>query len=198
MAREWPVRLLILPSTTDGGPATTVDNKGYTTMLPAGSYTLTAAFTPTVPADFNNLTSGQISTTVQLTVNQATPKITWANPKAIIYGTALSSTQLDPTVSTLMPGTTTAVPGTFSFTATPKTGITTAVDSTGFTTVLPAGSLYAHRYLHADRHNELHGVGNRRQSDYGEQENAGDYLEHTGGHRLRNPAQQYAVERECL
>ena len=29
-----------------GGPAITLDNKGYPTMLPAGSYTLTAGFTP--------------------------------------------------------------------------------------------------------------------------------------------------------
>ena len=123
-----------------GGAPITVDNKGYTTILPAGSYTLTAAFTPTVPADFSNLTSGQLSTTVQMTVNQATPKITWATPKAIIYGTALNSTQLDPAVSTMAPGATTAVPGTFSFTATPKGGSATAVDSTGFTTVLPAGT----------------------------------------------------------
>ena len=33
--------------------------------------------------------------TVALTVNKATPAITWATPAAITYGTALSATQLD-------------------------------------------------------------------------------------------------------
>jgi hypothetical protein len=42
-----------------------------------------------------------------LQVNQATPKITWAKPAAIVYGTALSSTQLDATAS---------VPGAFTYT----------------------------------------------------------------------------------
>ena len=32
---------------------------------------------------------------MQLTVNQATPAITWATPAAIPYGTALSATQLN-------------------------------------------------------------------------------------------------------
>ncbi len=37
--------------------------------------------------------------TVQITVNQATPSITWPTPAAITYGTALSATQLDATAS---------------------------------------------------------------------------------------------------
>ena len=37
--------------------------------------------------------------TVQLTVNQAAPTITWATLAAITHGTALSSTQLDATAS---------------------------------------------------------------------------------------------------
>ena len=43
---------------------------------------------------------------VQLTVNQATPTITWATPAPIAAGTALSATQLDATAS---------VPGSFMY-----------------------------------------------------------------------------------
>ena len=42
-----------------------------------------------------------------LTVNQATPTVTWAAPAAITYGTALSATQLDATAS---------IQGTFAYT----------------------------------------------------------------------------------
>jgi hypothetical protein len=42
-----------------------------------------------------------------LTITQASPTVTWANPAPIFYGTALSATQLDATAN---------VPGTFSYT----------------------------------------------------------------------------------
>jgi hypothetical protein len=60
------------------------------TVLTAGSHTLSVTITPTDTADFNTATA-----TVPQTVNQATPTITWVAPATIIYGTALSSTQLD-------------------------------------------------------------------------------------------------------
>ncbi len=47
-------------------------------------------FTPTDTTDYTTATA-----TVTLTVNKATPTITWATPAAITYGTALSATQLD-------------------------------------------------------------------------------------------------------
>ncbi|PAW89245.1 MAG: hypothetical protein B9S26_09175, partial [Opitutia bacterium Tous-C4FEB] len=56
----------------------------------AGTQTLTATFTPTDTANYNTATG-----TVSLTVNKATPTITWATPSAITYGTALSATQLN-------------------------------------------------------------------------------------------------------
>jgi hypothetical protein len=49
-------------------------------------------------ADYTSVTK-----TVQLTVNQATSGITWNTPASIVYGTALSSLQLDATSSN--PGT---------------------------------------------------------------------------------------------
>jgi hypothetical protein len=60
------------------------------TVLTAGSHTLSVTLTPTDSTDYNSATQ-----TVSLTVNKATPAITWATPAAITYGTALSSTQLD-------------------------------------------------------------------------------------------------------
>jgi hypothetical protein len=62
------------------------------TVLSAGSQTLNVTFTPTDTTDYNTA-----SASVQLTVNKATPVITWATPSAITYGTALSSTQLNAT-----------------------------------------------------------------------------------------------------
>jgi hypothetical protein len=60
------------------------------TLLTAGTQTLTAAFTPTDTADYVSA-----STSITLTVNKATPSITWATPAAITYGTPLSATQLN-------------------------------------------------------------------------------------------------------
>jgi 6-phosphogluconolactonase (cycloisomerase 2 family) len=72
------------------------------TVLDAGSQTLTANFTPTDTAHYTSA-----SATVTLTVNKATPTITWVAPAAIAQGTALSATQLDATAS---------VDGTFAYT----------------------------------------------------------------------------------
>ena len=60
----------------------------------AGTDTLSVTFTPTDTTDYTTVTK-----TVQLTVSQATPVITWANPANIVYGTALSNLQLDATAS---------------------------------------------------------------------------------------------------
>jgi hypothetical protein len=76
-------------------------------------------------------------------VNQATPKITWAKPAAITYGTPLSSTQLDATASApgsfvySPPSGTVLSEGTqtlsVTFTPTDTTDYTTATDSVNFT-----------------------------------------------------------------
>ena len=71
-------------------------------VLAAGTQTLSVTFTPTDTANYTTATS-----TVQLTVNKATPVITWPTPTAINYGTALSGTQLNATAN---------VPGTFAYT----------------------------------------------------------------------------------
>jgi len=69
--------------------------------LGVGPQTLSVIFTPT-DEDFYDTASAS----VPITVNPATPVITWAPPFAITYGTALSATQLNAT---------TDLPGTFSY-----------------------------------------------------------------------------------
>jgi hypothetical protein len=78
------------------------------TVLKAGvGQTLSLDFTPADTIDYKST-----SATTTINVNQATPKITWSNPANIVYGTALSNTQLDATAS---------VPGTFTYTPTAGT-----------------------------------------------------------------------------
>jgi hypothetical protein len=83
-------------------PGTFVYSPALGTIPAAGSDTLSVTFTPTNTTEYSAVTSS-----VSLTVNQATPAITWATPAAIAYDTALSATQLDATAS---------VAGTFVYT----------------------------------------------------------------------------------
>jgi Flp pilus assembly CpaE family ATPase len=71
-------------------------------VLPAGTHTLTATFTP---ADSADIASAQA--TVTLTVAKATPIITWPPPAPVTYGTPLGTVQLNATA---------LVPGTFVYT----------------------------------------------------------------------------------
>jgi hypothetical protein len=71
------------------------------TVLTAGTQKLTAVFTPTDTTDYASVKS---STT--LSVAKVTPVITWNTPASIIYGTPLSSTQLNAVAN---------VPGTFAY-----------------------------------------------------------------------------------
>ncbi|MBL7877520.1 MAG: T9SS type B sorting domain-containing protein [Cyclobacteriaceae bacterium] len=73
-------------------------------ILNAGNQNLSVDFTPADNANYNAV----LGTTVQLTVNKATPVITWTPPAAITYGTALSATQLNATSG--------GVAGTFTYT----------------------------------------------------------------------------------
>ena len=73
------------------------------TVLDAGAaQTLSVTFTPADAANYTNATKA-----VAINVLKATPVITWATPADIVYGTALSATQLNAT---------TTVPGTFVYT----------------------------------------------------------------------------------
>ena len=60
-----------------------------TSAIPAGSQSITAVYS----GDQNY--AGSTQGPVALTVSKATPVMSWATPAAIVYGTALSATQLD-------------------------------------------------------------------------------------------------------
>ena len=82
------------------------------TVLGAGNnQTLSVAFTPTDSTDYTTA-----SATATINVLQATPTITWSNPANIVYGTALSGTQLDATSSWTVGGVSGSVAGTFTYT----------------------------------------------------------------------------------
>lgn len=73
------------------------------TILEIGQHWITVSFQPD---DTANWTTG--SSYASLTVNYASTTITWANPAPIVYGTSLTSTQLNATAS--VPGTITYWP----------------------------------------------------------------------------------------
>ena len=80
-------------------PGTYTYSPASTALLTVGKHTLKVTFVPTDPK-FES-----IETTVEIEV-LAKAKITWANPAAIVEGTALSGTQLNATAT---------VPGTFTY-----------------------------------------------------------------------------------
>lgn len=86
----------------------TTYSPGVGTLLPVGVHTLTATFTPSNP------NYSTVTVSVQLTVVQATPTITWPTPASISYGTALGP-QLNATASAPIGGATVAVPGSFAY-----------------------------------------------------------------------------------
>ena len=80
-------------------------------VLHAGNdQTLSVTFTPANTADYTTVTA-----TARINVDKATPSIMWANPSDIIYGTALSSSQLDATASWIVNGSSQNVGGTFTY-----------------------------------------------------------------------------------
>ena len=90
---------------TSNVPGTFSYSPGAGVVLSAGTQQLTSTFVPTDTTNYATATA-----TVQLTVNKATPVLSWATPAPINYGTPLSSTQLNATSS---------VPGTFSYNPAP-------------------------------------------------------------------------------
>lgn len=64
------------------------------TKLTAGTHTLSVLFTPSDARNYENA-----GATVTLVVERDTPVLTWPSPASIVYGTALSATQLNATAS---------------------------------------------------------------------------------------------------
>ncbi|WP_188760696.1 beta strand repeat-containing protein, partial [Edaphobacter acidisoli] len=115
---------------TGSVPGTFVYNPAASTVLTTGSNTLTATFTPTDTTDYTTQTAS-----VNLTVIAATPVINWNNPAPIVYGTALSSTQLNATSSTTGAFTYTPAAGTVLSVGTQPLNVTlTPTDTTNYTT----------------------------------------------------------------
>ena len=85
---------------TDTLAGTFVYTPAAGTLLSVGTQTLSVTFTPT------DTTKSPVSATTTITVTQATPAITWADPDSILLGTALGASQLDATAS---------VPGKFTY-----------------------------------------------------------------------------------
>ena len=77
-------------------PGTFTYSPAAGTILTVGTQTLTATFTPTDTTDYTTATA-----TVPLTVNKATPVVSWPAPSPITSGTALSASQLDATSTVL-------------------------------------------------------------------------------------------------
>ncbi len=114
-------------------PGTFVFSPPVGTVLEAGTHTLAVTFTPTDGTDYT--TANADTTIVVAQATTATPTITWASPASIVYGAALSATQLDATSN---------IPGTFAYS--PPVGtvlgagthslavIFTPTDTTDFTT----------------------------------------------------------------
>jgi Chitobiase/beta-hexosaminidase C-terminal domain/Right handed beta helix region/Bacterial Ig-like domain (group 2) len=88
-------------SATANIPGTFAYTPAAGTVLSAGKQTLSVIFTPT-----DTTTSSSATASVALTVNQATPVITWAQPAPVAAGATLSATQLDATAN---------VPGSFMY-----------------------------------------------------------------------------------
>jgi hypothetical protein len=65
------------------------------TVLPAGEHTLRVDFVPDDQAAYTSVAG----TTVQITVDKATPVITWPAPAAVSQGTPLSAAQLNATAA---------------------------------------------------------------------------------------------------
>ena len=146
------------------------------TILGAGNnQTLSVLFTPDDTTDYTSAFA-----TTSINVLQATPTINWSNPANIVYGTALSATQLDATSSWTVGGVSGNVEGTFTYT--PAAG-----------TVLVAGNNQTLSVsLHARRRDRLHD-GLRDGNDQRLASNADHQLVQSCEHRLRHGAERNAV-----
>jgi len=99
-----PVFTGSITGVTNGDNITATYSCSATATGPAGSYPII----PSLLDPSNRQTNYTVSLlNGSLTVLPATPSITWSNPAAIIYGTALTSVQLNAAAS---------VPGTFAYT----------------------------------------------------------------------------------
>jgi GH18 family chitinase/sugar lactone lactonase YvrE len=81
---------------TSNVPGTIGYQPGLGTVLPIGTDTIFASFTPTDTSDYESL---EIARQITVTGTLSTPTITWPQPASIPFGTELSSTQLNATAN---------------------------------------------------------------------------------------------------
>jgi hypothetical protein len=118
-------------------PGTFAYSPAIGTALTVGTQTLTVTFTPIDATDYATVIG-----TAMINVAKASPTLNWMAPASIIYGTPLSSTQLDATAS---------VPGTFAYSPSIGTVLTagtqilsvtfTPTDATDYATVTGSATL---------------------------------------------------------
>jgi len=116
------------------------------TVLAPGTHTLHVTFTPADPGQYESATAS-----VTLSVDRATPTVTWAAPAPIAAGTALGAKQLDATASVAGTMTYSPAAGTVlsvgshtlsvTFTPTNNTDYATASDSVTLQVEATGGSL---------------------------------------------------------
>ena len=145
-AITWPEPAAISYGTALGGAqlratASVAGNFVYSPpageVLAAGTHTLSASFTPANTAD-----DSTAEASMTLTVNKATPIITWPTPAPISYGTPLGASQLNATA--LVPGTFVYTPaaGTVLAAGVPVLSVTfVPADATDYTTAQATVSL---------------------------------------------------------
>jgi alpha-tubulin suppressor-like RCC1 family protein len=135
-AITWPTASAITygqtlaSSTLSGGTSTPAGTFAWTTPTTAPNavpVSPSVTFTPTDAANYNNATS-----TVSVTVNKATPVITWPAPSAVFVGTALSALQLNAASG--------AIPGAFSYTPVLGTVMSGVSNQTLSATFVPTDS----------------------------------------------------------
>jgi len=98
------------------------------TVPDAGQQTLGVTFTPTDSGNYST-----VSSSVVLTVNQATPTLHWSTPAPITYPTPLSATQLNATASTAGTFQYTPASGTVLDAGTHTLSVTFTPDSANYT-----------------------------------------------------------------
>jgi hypothetical protein len=114
--------------TSSGGTLSVTYNGSSAVPTTAGTYSVLVTF---LPNDTTDYTSG--STKTAWTITPATPVITWANPSAIAFFTALSGSQLDATAS---------VSGTFVYTPPAGTLLSAGTDTLSVTFTPADGADY--------------------------------------------------------
>ncbi|MDQ2841439.1 MAG: Ig-like domain repeat protein, partial [Acidobacteriota bacterium] len=147
-------------------PGTMTYTPAVGTIPVAGADTLSVTFNPTDSTDYLSVTKS-----VQITINQYTPAITWTNPVSISYGTPLTGTQLNAAV--YQPNSSIPIPGTLVYSPASGTDLMVGnhtlsvtfvpADTTDYTSATATATLLvtqATLTISADNFSRLYGAAN--------------------------------------